>query len=107
MRTNVDDARRSTSTHWRHDMRMHSKATARGIAALALSGTALIGAAGAASAADPPVFMNGYQYAGTYGSTGACSDEGEYLQSWNAVVDYFCHTSGSDVWLYVDPAADD
>jgi hypothetical protein len=87
-------------------MNIRSKATARGIAALAFSGTLLAGAAGAASA-DAPVFMNGYQYAGTYSSTGACSDEGDYLESWAAATDYFCYTSGSEVWLYIDPAADD
>ncbi len=87
-------------------MRTHTKVAARGIAALAFSGSLVAGAAGLASASGPP-FMDGYQYAGTYSSSSACADQGDYLESWAAITDYFCHTSGSEVWLYVDPAADD
>jgi hypothetical protein len=88
-------------------MHIRSKATVRGIAAVAFSGALVAGAAGMASADSPPLVMNGYQWAGTYSSTAACEDEGDYLESWAAATDYFCYTSGSDVWLYIDPGADD
>lgn len=59
------------------------------------------------AAANPPVSMDGYLYAGTYSSTTACMQHGDRLRRQSAIRDYFCHPVKRVSWLYVDPIEDD
>ena len=94
-----------------------SRSSRRGVVRLAavmgLSIALILGTAGAAAATprlinpNPPVTMDGYLYAGTYSSTTACMARGDYLRSWDAILDYFCHPVRRASWLYVHPSDDD
>ena len=79
---------------------------ARGATVLGLSSALVLGTATIA-AANPPVSMDGYLYAGTYSSTTACMQHGDRLRRQSAIRDYFCHPVKRVSWLYVDPIEDD